>query len=94
MKTLTIKDGVGQTVAYKARLMQGTPPEMGALYVLLPDDGTDTGKSHPATIEITEGKNKKFILFDCIEVKDAVAFGFVYLTRERSGRIGEFVSFS
>jgi len=94
MKTLTIKDSVGQTVAYKARLMEGTPPEMGALYVLLPDDGTDTGKSHPVTVELTEGKNKKFISFDCIEVNDSIAFGFVYLARERSGRIGEFVSVS
>lgn len=94
MKTLTIKDSVGQTVAYRARLMPGTPPEIGALYVLLPDDGTDTGKSHPVTIGLTEGKSKSFISFDCIEVKDSIAFGFVYLTRQRSGRIGEFVSFS
>jgi hypothetical protein len=94
MKTLTIKDGTGHTVAYKARLMQGTPPEMGALYVLLPNDGTDIGKPHPVTIALTNGKIKQFISFDCIEVTDSVAFGFVYLTRERSGRIGEFVSFS
>ncbi|MGN4155547.1 hypothetical protein ACS0Y3_34900 [Burkholderia gladioli] len=94
MKTLTIKIGADQTVAYKARIMEGTPPEMGALYVLLPPDGTDTGKSHPTGVELTDGKNKQIILFDCIEVQGSDAFGFVFLTRSRSGRIGEFVSFS
>jgi hypothetical protein len=94
MQTLTIKDSVGQAASYTARVMPGTPPEMGTLYVLLPNDGTDTGKPHPVTIELTEGKSKSFVSFDCIEVKDSIAFGFVFLTRERSGRIGEFVSFS
>ncbi|MEM5461364.1 hypothetical protein VSR69_42335 [Paraburkholderia phytofirmans] len=94
MKTLTIKIGADQTVAYKARLMEGTPSEMGALYVLLPPDGTDTGKSHPAGVELIDGKNKHIILFDCVEVQGSDAFGFVFSTKGRSGRIGEFVSFS
>ncbi|HEX7650197.1 MAG TPA: hypothetical protein VF450_22570 [Noviherbaspirillum sp.] len=94
MKTLTIKIGADQTVAYRARLMEGTPAEMGALYVLLPPDGADTGKSHPAGVELTDGKNKHIILFDCIEVQGSDAFGFVFSTKSRSGRIGEFLSFA
>ncbi|WP_225031034.1 hypothetical protein [Paraburkholderia sp. XV] len=94
MKTLTIKIGADQIVAYKARLMDGTPPEMGALYVLLPTDGVDTGKSQPTAVELTDGKNKHIILFDCVEVQGSDAFGFVFSTKSRSGRIGEFVSFS
>ncbi|MFM0742246.1 hypothetical protein PQQ51_33935 [Paraburkholderia xenovorans] len=93
MNTLTIKDGSGQTVSFKARVMPGTPPEMGTLYVLLQDDGTDNGKPNPKQVVLTDGSNKKFVFFDCIEVVNFKAFAFTFLDRKRLDEIGEFVSF-
>jgi hypothetical protein len=74
--------------------MPGTPPEMGTLYVLLGDDGSDDGKPHPKGLKITDGKNVQFVFFDCVEVVNSTAYGYTYMTRERSTKIGEFVSFA
>lgn len=94
MKLLTIKDGAGSAVQYKARIMLGTPPEMGTLYVLLADDGSDDGKSHAKSLKITHGKTVEFVIFDCVEVANSIAYGYSHLTRQRSKVIGEFVSFA
>lgn len=93
MKSLTIKDGFGATVSYKAKVLPGTPPEMGTLYVLLSDDGSNDGKLNPKGLKITDGKNVDFLFFDCVEVVGSTAYGYTYMTRERSKVIGEFVSF-
>jgi len=94
MNLLTIKDGRGVTVTYKARIMLGTPSEMGQLFILLGEDGIDDGKSHPQHLEITDGKNINIVFFDCVEVVNSTAYGYSYMTRERSGVIGDFVSFA
>lgn len=74
--------------------MLGTPKEMGTLYVLLADDGSDDGKSHPRSLKITHGRAVEFVIFDCIEVVNSIAYGYSYVTRQRSKAIGEFVSFA
>lgn len=74
--------------------MLGTPSEMGTLYVLLGDDGIDDGKSHPQSLVITEGKTKDFVVFDCIEVVDSIAYGYAFITKNRQCQIGHFVSFA
>ena len=94
MKNLTIRIGADQTGSYKARVLQGTPPEMGTLYVILRDDGTDDGKSVPKVLTLSAGRSVNIVAFDCVEVVDSRAFGYVYVTQKRSGEIGEFVSFA
>lgn len=94
MSLLTIKDSFGSSMSYNARVMLGTPPEMGTLYVLLGNNSVDDGKPHPQSLEITEGKTKHFVIFDCIEVVGSVAYGYGYVTRQRQRKIGDFVSFA